>query len=101
MSYADRKKRAIQHLEEKVDEQREIDEWAEEEQAQQAVDDRAENARQAELHPMMRSEKSPGVRRAEASVREILRERDEVSGEDEVRAAFGIGDGRDDEDNFL
>ncbi len=106
MTAEQRKRRAIEHLQEKLDEAREQDEWDAEEQAQQTVDDNAELGRQAELHPLMRSEKSPGVRRAEASVRAILRARDEVSGEDEVRIAFGIGDDdrgddRDDEDDFI
>lgn len=107
MTYAQRTRRAIEHLRELKDQGREEREWAEQERAQQAIDDRAENARRAEEHPLLRSE-SPGVLRAQASVRAILRARDEaMSDEDELAASpFGSGqgdddDGRDDEDDYL
>ncbi len=105
MSYAERKQRALEHVRELKDQGREQREWAEQERTQQAIDDRAETARQAEVHPLLASI-PPGVRRAEASVRALLRERDEaMSEEDELAAAFGIrsddDDARDDEEDFL
>ncbi len=104
MTAEQRKQRAIEHLQEKIDEAREIAEYDEQEQMQQALDDRAETARQSGVHPMMRS-KSPGVLRAEESARQWFSEhRPEQTDQQQLAASpFGGGDddgGRDDEDDL-
>lgn len=106
MTYEARKSLALQHVQERLDEQHENAEYDQQEQVQQAIDDREETARQSGVHPMMRSE-SPGKLRALAHAREWAAEHRPAMTDAEqlVDSPFGNSrdddDGRDDEDDYL
>lgn len=104
MTYSQRRQTAIESVRLKRDEARDAREWDDEERTQRTLDDQADTARNVEANPL--SELSctpPGVRRAQASVRAMLRERDDgMTDQDELDAAFGSDDdSRDDEEDFV
>ena len=102
MRYSERKQAAVANVQARLDKRRLDQEWDDEENVERTLNDDAETARHLEADPMSElAGTSPGHRRAVASVREILREREEMSDEDELAAAFGDVDGgaQDDEDD--
>lgn len=111
MTYAQRKRLAVEHVRELRDQGRDAREFDHEERLERALDDKEETARRVEAGGISELAcESPGKRRALANAREWFREHRPDRSDEEEWAASCFGndsdDGgrdvdRDDEDNFL
>ncbi len=101
MSYAERKRLAVEHVRELRDQGRDAREFDDEERLERALDDKEETARHVEANPLSELAcESPGRRRALEHAREWFAEhRPDRSDEDELDAVFGPVDDRGDEDD--